>query len=252
MSDESQLVEEVNPNLLPSGEISTVEENIKVVIYENEKAIYTNQIATKLINPYEFDATRFLPNVRAMSLKRFFNIASELIYNAQDREGIKEDKKVILTEEYPPQPFESFGDEVVAYRVLKREPALMNTKGTARPQRKSTYYYDLVKPQAPNKVIVVEARPLDHLIEFTCWGKSNKLANARATWLEKLFVNHAWAFEVHGVERFYFKNRGPDTYTTTGGQRLFYRPVNFFVRFREFEIKSHPQIKEMIIQAVGK
>ena len=244
MSDESQLVEEVNSDLLD-------DELIKVVVYESDKVIYQNEIATKLINPYEFDASRFLPNIKTMSLDRFFSIASGLISKAQERAGVKEEKRVILTEEYPPDPFESYGDEVVAYRVLKREPALMNTKGTARPQRRSTYYYDLVEATLPSKVLVVEARPLDHLIEFTCWGKSNKLANARATWLEKLFVNHSWAFEVHGVERFYFKNRGPDTYTTTGGQRLFYRPVNFFVRFREFEVKSHPRIKEMIIEAGG-
>jgi len=246
MSDDSQLVEEINEDLAEE------ESKLTVVVYENESIIHQNEIATELTNPYVFDTDQFLPNLEPMSLEKFFKIASQLIKDAQERAGIIEEKIVTLSEEYPPEPFESFGDEIIAYRVLKREPALMNNKGTARPHRKSTYYYDLVRPEMNNKVIVVEARPLDHLIEFTCWGKSNKLVNSRAIWLEKLFVNHSWAFEVQGVERFYFKDRGPDTYTTTGGQRLFYRPVNFFVRFREFEVKSNPQIKKIIFELTSK
>ena len=124
----------------------------------------------------------------------------------------------------------------------------MDRSGTGRPHRKSTYLDEMNSPEYPNKTIVIEARPIDHLIEFTCWGKSNKLANARALWLEKLFITHAWAFTARGAERFFWKDRGPDTYMTSGGQRLFYRPVNFFVRFREFEVKAHPQIKQIIIE----
>ena len=195
---------------------------------------------------------RFLPNTIPMSLSRFYEIAQKLVKDSQAREGIVEDKQIKLLEEYPPEPFTEYGDEVITYRLLRREPAKMSTKGTSRPHRKSTYAYDVVRAQNPNKVIVIESRPIDHLIEFNCWAKSNKLANARAIWLEKLFINHAWAFEVQGVERFYWKDRGPDTYTTSGGQRVFYRPINFFVRFREFEIKAHPQIKQLLFEITSK
>ena len=80
-------------------------------------------------------------------------------------------KQIQLTEEYPPEPFHDIGDELIAYRVLRREPAKMNTKGTGRPHRKSTFYYDVISPNHPNKAVVVESRPVDHIIEFTCWEK---------------------------------------------------------------------------------
>jgi len=243
MSEDTQLTEKVNEDLLDERN------RVTVMLLEGDNIRNQYEIAVELDNPFEFDATRFLPNQKPMSLPRFFSIASELIKDAQKREGVKNDKIIRLIEEYPPEPFEGYGDEIIVSRVLKREPGLMNTKGTSRPHRKGTYAYDLVSPNHPNKVIVIESRPIDHLIEFSCWGKSNKLANARALWLEKLFVNHAWAFEYQGCERFHWKNRGPDTYMTTGGQRIFYRPVNFFVRFREFEVKAHPQIRKIIMES---
>jgi len=235
----SHLSESLSKDLLASNK----EAVFTIAIVDQGKVVHKYELPVEMTNPYEFDATHFLPNVTAMSLPRFFNIASNLITDAQVRSGVDASKRVRLIEEYPPEPFDNYGNETIAYRVLKREPGKMNTKGTGRPQRKSTYYYDLVSALNPSKVVVVESRPVDHSIEFTCWGKSNKLANSRALWLEKLFINHSWAFEVQGVERFFWRDRGPDTYMTSGGQRLFYRPVNFFVRFREFEVKLHPMLK---------
>lgn len=237
----SKLTEEVPANLLEDDAVT-------VYIVDGEKVVSEYSVAAELTNPFDHDPTRFLPNTTPMSLDRFFTIANSLISDAQDREGLDSDSKIILTEEYPPEPFHDLGDELIAYRVLKREPARMNAKGTGRPQRKSMYQYDIIRPENPNKAIIVESRPVDHIIEFTCWGKTNKLANARAIWLEKLFVNHAWAFVSQGVERFYWRDRGPDTYMTSGGQRLFYRPINFFVRFREFEIKATSLLRQVDIK----
>jgi hypothetical protein len=238
-SDEtSKLTESVPEGLL-------VDDSVEVYLSDGEKIVSQYSVATELKNPYDFDPGKFLPNSTPMSLNRFFTIARELISDAQSREGVVDGSRVILTEEYPPEPFRDLGDELVAYRVLRREPAKMNAKGTGRPQRKSMYYYDIIRPENPNKAVVIESRPVDHIIEFTCWGKTNKLANARAIWLEKLFINHAWAFVSQGVERFYWRDRGPDTYMTSGGQRLFYRPINFFVRFREFEVKATSLLKQI-------
>lgn len=236
----SKLTEKVPDRLLE-------DESVTVYVLDREKVISQYSVATELTNPFAFDPSKFLPNQTPMTLDRFFDIARRVIEDAQTREGILQDDLVHLTEEYPPEPFHDIGDELVAYRVLRREPAKMNAKGTGRPQRKSMHYYDIIRPENPNKAIVVESRPVDHIIEFTCWGKTNKLANARAIWLEKLFVNHAWAFVSQGVERFYWRDRGPDTYMTSGGQRLFYRPINFFVRFREFEIKATSLLREIEI-----
>jgi hypothetical protein len=240
MSEESKLSESVPEILLDEREV------YQVSITANDNTIHEYETQVKLNSPWEFDGSRFIPNNKPMSLDRFFEIAASIISDAQDRESVaNDDDKVALVEAYPPENFSSFGNEVVCFRVLRREPARMNASGTGRPQRKSRYSHHLQDPRLANKSVIVESRPIDHLIEFSCWAKTNKIANKRALWLEKLFVTHSWAFEVQGVERFYWKDRGPDTFMTSGGQRLFYRPINFFVRFSEFEIKTTPLLRTL-------
>lgn len=240
MSEESKLSEIVPESLLDEREV------FQVAISSGERTISEYETAVKLESPWEFDGSKFIPNQTVMSLDRFFEIASNIISDAQDRESIADaQEKVRLIEAYPPEDFSNFDNEVVCFRVLRREPAKMNPSGTGRPQRKSRFSHDLQDPRLPNKSVVVESRPIDHLIEFSCWAKTNKIANKRALWLEKLFVTHSWAFEVQGVERFFWKDRGPDTFMTSGGQRLFYRPINFFVRFSEFEIRTTPLLRTL-------
>ena len=131
----SKLFEQVDSSLLAEGKYSLVVMNEDSVTYEQE-------IATKLNNPYDFDISSFLPNVENMNLEKFYSLASELIEHAQEKAGVIENERVILTEEYPPERLDHFGDEVICFRLLKREPANMNSKASGRPHRKSTFYYD--------------------------------------------------------------------------------------------------------------
>lgn len=210
-----------------------------------------NQVVNQDIiirNPYNINlSSTFLPSTEPLTLDSFFEIARLLIKDAQDREGINSEKVVKLVEEYPPENIDDFGDEVITFRVVERKPGMMNTKGTGRPHRKATYSHQEVRPSFPNKVITVESRPVDHIIEFNCWGSSNKLVNKRAIWLEKLFINSAFAFEVKGAERFFWKERMADNYLTINGQRIFSRPIRFFLRFREFDAKAQSMIRQILI-----
>lgn len=199
-------------------------------------------------NPYNVNIDRmFMPNTEPLTLDGFFKIAKLLIKDSQEREGTNKEDQVGLVEEYPPENIDSFGNEIITFRVIERKPGMMNTKGTGRPHRKATYSHQEIRPQMPNKVVTVESRPVDHVIEFNCWALSNKIANKRAIWLEKLFINSAFVFEVKGAERFFWKERMSDTYLTINGQRLFSRPIRFFLRFREFDAKAYSIIRQILI-----
>ena len=86
--------------------------------------------------------------------------------------------------------------------------------------------------------------PIDHIIEFNVWSKVASKANRRALWLEKLFVDYRWAFTSQGVERFFWQERGTDTFMTAGAQRLYSRPLRYFVRLREFHSIKYPTIRQ--------
>lgn len=227
-----------------------VEKSSQEIIIEfidtNNSVIQESSAVVSEINPFSFNLDDFLPNEKPLTLDRFFELAGEIIKSAQ--KNIKESSQVYLVEEYPPEDFASYGDEVISFKVIERKPGMMDKKGTSRPQRKSRYSYEYLDENQPNKIITVETRPVDHVIEFCCWAKNNKIANKRALWLEKLLINTAFVFVENGAERFHWKDRRADTYITVGNQRIFYRPLHFFLRFREFDATAHSTLRSFFIE----
>lgn len=240
----SRIVEEVNSALLEESGFSTV---LTLDYGSSDPNEY--ETPTKINNPFNFDVRRFLPNNQLMDLDRFIEVALELIEDAQDREGVVEDQQVTLIEDYPAERMDRMGDEVIAWKLISRKPGAMNTKATGRQQQGYTHYYQIRSPNHPNKFLEVEARPLDHVIEFQCWSKSARLANRRAIWLERLFVNHSWAFLAQGTDRFRFQERMADWYTNPSGQHLYVRPIRVFVRTYEFRVKADSVIKHITLNA---
>ncbi len=233
MSFDSKIVEIINPALLE-------QDSIPISIQEEHLAQ-----ASKISSQFFFDYSSFAPTNELMDFDKFINVCSRVIKDAQAREGVILKEQVELIEDYPAERFDRFGEEVVAWKLISRKPGQMARDASGRPQRTFTYHYDINSPADPNKNLEIEARPLDHIIEFQCWSKSAKLANRRAIWLERLFVNHAWAFLVEGTDRFYFMERLADWYTSPGGQNLYVRPIRFFVRTYEFRIKGESIIRDM-------
>ncbi len=244
MSEESHLVEKVDKDLLKEDNFFT----IILLDGVTNKPIQEFHAEVDLENPYAFDVDRLIPNDLPMDLNRMYEVAALVIDDAQRREGIIDTERVKLVQEYQPERMNEFGEEVIAARVLLREPAKMNAKATGRPQRASLFSYDYQSTDLPNKVINVRSRPIDHRIEFAVWAKTATLANKRALWLEKLFVTHRWAFTIKGAERFFWIKRGPDTLWKHGEQRLHQRSLVFFVRLREFESHAHPALRQIALE----
>lgn len=232
-----------------SEDILRKEHLYKILVVNQDEVISTYEVQTKINNIYNLNTSAFLPNEDPMTLEKFLTLTSNIVERAQKAAAVEDENLIVLTEEYPPDEFHNIGNgnEVIAYKLIKREPAKMNRKASGRTQRGFSNSYGLHDPSYPNRTIIVESRPVDHIIEFACWAKSNKIANKRAIWLEKLLINNSWQYQTNGIERFYWEGRGTDTYTTTGEQRLFYRPLRFFVRFREFEAKLNSVIQNIEI-----
>lgn len=199
-----------------------------------EKAPYTN--------PYQLDLSSFLPNIRVLTLTRFFELTKDIIDKTSSSEGRP---TIPLIEEYPPVDMAQIGNELITFRVINREPANMSTDGRSRPQRRDRFSYFIKDVDVGENIILVKNRPLDHEIELTVWSTQNKIANKRVEWLENLLVHQAWAYRESGADRFYFKKRLSDGYMTTGSQRIFYRPLRFFLRFNDFSAFAYYSIKNI-------
>jgi len=238
----SQLFEQVSKEILSEENLFTV------AIIDTHGNLQEHLQQVKIDNPFSFHTASLAPNNIPFDLPRFIEVANDVIVDGQKREGIESDFYVPLTAEFPDREFGRIAadsNEVIAWKVIKREPARMSSKGDSRPQRKARFTQDLRLANQPNKVIIVETRPIDHIIEFSCWSTSAQQANSRALWLERLFVTHSWAFEIQGADRFFWKERGIDTYATIGNIKLYQRPVRFHVRTLEHQISAAPMIQHM-------
>lgn len=239
MSEVSILSESIPANL--------VEETQQWTVFYSDGATVTKQqtvhLPKSVKSPYDLDLSQFLSN-QTVDLPGFVDLVKQLIADDQARKEILPKERVLLIEEYQPDKFEELGDEVITYKLIKRMPANMSRDGKSRPNRTFSHAYDYVNPHEPNHVLSIEARPIDHVIEFAAWAKTAQLANARALWLERLLVSNRWLFTSRGVNPFNWKERGTDTLWTPSGTRLHQRPMQFTARLREYIILAYPTIRE--------
>lgn len=239
-STTSRLFEKVDQALLE--ETNT----FSVVLVDTKGSANKYESPVQIDNPFDIDWSRFIPNQIHMDLNRFWAVAAEVVEEQQKREGIIATEQIQIVSDFPDESFARLGDEVITRKVIRRNPANMNSSATGRPQRKATYSYDLRSPKDPNKVIIVETRLIDQVVEFSCWSKNADMADRRVDWLQNLFETHAWAFKIQGADRFYWQERGIDTYqTTSGGTKLYKRPLRFFVRLAEFQVRIEPVIRHI-------
>lgn len=202
-----------------------------------------------LFNPYHLDISSFLPDNGNLNLTQLYELIAQIVENKQDRENIKASKRIQVVKEWPPENLEDFpSGEVITIKLIEREPARMDQKGTGRQQRGNNFSYMYKSPEYPSNVIVVESAPYDNIIEISCWGKTSTLADSRAIWLEKLLKESGWALKVKGVDRWFFQKRLADTVIKSGEHRLHQRPLRFFVRLTEFESVIESEIRQMVFK----
>lgn len=226
--------------------ITEAEEMVTVTLLDGDGQLRNLSVPAAVYeNPYAFDISSFIPQTQVFNLDRFFSLSKSIFDDFAER---TKTPRVTLVEEYPPLDMASMGQELISFRLISRQPANLSTDAQSRPQRAFKSYYNYKDPNYGDNVIEVMNRPIDHEIEFTVWATNNKLANKRAIWLENLLITQSWVYRSQGADRFYFTKRLQDGYLTTGQQRIFYRPLRFFLRFNEFLIKANYQIKNMEIE----
>lgn len=205
-------------------------------------------LPTEIKNPFDLDLGQFIPNP-PVRLEGLIDLLGQVIADAQVREGVVESQRIKLAQEYQPELFaELGGEEIITFKVIKREPAKMSRDGKSRPNRGWTYSHEYANPQEPNKYLCVEERPIDHIIELAAWGKTSTLANRRALWLERLMIGQRWAFTSKGVKPFYWIGRGADTTWTPSSVRLHQRPLQFSARLYEYTVLAYPTLREFELE----
>lgn len=245
MNSTSQLFATINEELIAENASFSVE------LVDQYGSVFYNQDNVFNGSPFEHDYSKLVPREvsKIMDLPRFYEVSRDLIAEAQDREGIEVAKRVQAVEWFPEGDFSRFGDELITYKLISRKPGSMDPKGNGKPHRGNIIFDDLRSEGLPTKVLTIQCRVVDCVIEFSCYSSNSQTATNRALWLDKLFTAHKWAFLAQGVAFIHWEGQLSDNYLVTGSQKIYERPQRFLVRLIDPVVKADFMIRHITFKA---
>ena len=186
----------------------------------------------------------------AKDIDGFYLLVQEVIADRLARENIAAEHRPIFTEENPPTDARS---EVITFKLLSRCPGVISQGKQLAPGRqewKGRHRDIMPDPDHPNKKLHIYSQVFDNVIELCCWAKTNKVANARALWLERLIADYTWYFKLSGVAQVRFHERTADMHEAndTDGNKIFSRPLKFYVRTERISNVSEYVLGDILLK----
>ena len=183
----------------------------------------------------------------AQDLDGFFSLVNEAIQDRLTRENIAETDRPIYVEAYPPEDIRS---EAITFKLIKREPAT-TSQGKQMNHGRQDWRPKLREivsdPSHPNKKLYVYGLLHDNVIELCCWARTNKAANARALWLERLMDDYRWFLKYRGVSELRYEGRLADQHTETAENKLHSRPLRYYVRTERISTWSANIVTQLLL-----
>jgi len=186
------------------------------------------------------------------SLKEFYELVRQAIVNYETRAGTLDINKVNFTEEEP-----DFENETptITFSLMKREPGSFSQGAPGegdvknlRPRLRES----LDDPTFPGYKKMITGMWYDNIVRFTCWARTNKVANQRAEWFENLMDDYTWWFVISGIQRVIYKGQSNDIVVTVKDNKWYGRPIDYFVRTEKLKTTSEKTLEEIIITLVTK
>jgi hypothetical protein len=185
----------------------------------------------------------------AKSITEFFEIVYQAFNDKLEREQMDSEQRPKLIEEFPD---EDMITEVVTWKVIRRQPGRISagpvlSEGGRREMRPT--FRELVDSKDPGYKDVIAGQWFDNTVAFTCWAKSNKVANDRALWFEELMVEYNWFFQYSGLPRgAIFLERLEDQKEEQSNNKLVKRELRYLVRTERLYSISQKTLTELVIR----
>lgn len=183
----------------------------------------------------------------AKSLREVYDLIKQVVDDLQRRANTPENYKVTVTEE---EPDTKAVTEIITWSLVDRQPGAFGQgaplEAKVRNQR-PVLREEIDDPNNPGYKLGTLGYWHDNIIRLTCWAQTNKAANARAEWLEKLLDEYSWFFKVQGVDRFLFLRRHSDIMKTIENNKWYGRPIDYFVRTETLRVFSEKTIEQILI-----
>jgi hypothetical protein len=203
---------------------------IPVELLENNRVVFEGAQYGQIISSLK-ETSRLRSPYPAKNINEFFALVETVINDYERRQSISEEAKIVFTEEEP-----DYGKDqgpTITFNLVERHPG---AAGKGPPMGGSVKSYmailreEIDDPENPGYKRAILGYWHDNEVKFTVWAKTNKVANERALWFEGLMQEYSWYFTSQGVARLLFLKREADFVSDAKGQKLYGRPIHFYVR----------------------
>ena len=220
------------------------EDDIRLVV----QFVFDNKLCDADSKDKRYRVPRTKSFGKAKDLNEFFELVENSIRDNEKRAGVLEANWVEFTQE---EPDSGSATETITVSLIRREPGafgqgppFQGTHVNLRPM----FREEGKDPNYPGYRLLTLGYWYDNLVRFTCWAKSNKVANKRAEWFENLMEEYSWWFKVQGVDRTIFQGRQQDVVTTIKDNKWYGRPIDFYVRTEKIRVFSEKTIEEILVK----
>jgi len=185
---------------------------------------------------------------KAKSLLEFYDLVDQAIEMYETRASIPEQYRVNFTQEEPDFASET---ETITFSLVKREPGAFSQgapfQGDIRNLR-PIFREEGEDPENPGYRQITTGYLYDNIVRFTCWARTNKVANQRAQWFEDLMEEYVWWFTMQGCQRAIYYGQEKDVVTVVNENKWYGRPINFFVRTEKLRVLKEKTLEEIYIK----
>ena len=188
----------------------------------------------------------------AKTLREFYDLVRQSVNDMESRASVPDVNKVIFTEEDVDDKSDT---ETITFSLMKRRPGQFGQGppfGAEHQNLRPVLREETSDPDNPGYRQAITGYWFDNLVRFTCWARTNKVANARAEWFENLMQEYSWWFKLQGVDRVLFWGRDSDIVDVVDSNKWYGRPIDYFVRTEKLRVFNEKTLEQILIELVVK
>jgi len=223
-------------------------ENLNPALLEEQARVTVNHVVSNMTSAAlrQTGASR-TPGV-SKNIEGFYTLVKEAIDHVENVGDVSDEMKVDFTRDYS---LKGMKNEIITYSLKKRQPGDFSQNepfgGGAVKNYRPIFREELEDEDNPGYKKLTFGYWYDNMVEFKCYGRTNKEADDRALWFENFMTNYLWFFRYSGVQRVLYLGRGEETSVEADGYTMFGRSIKFFVRTEEISVVSEKAIEQVVV-----
>lgn len=185
----------------------------------------------------------------AKDISEFYTLVKQAITHSENADNVSAERKVDFSRDYTLDP-DGMKNEIITYKLERRQPGDFSQGdpfGGSVKNLKPIFRESVDDKDNPTYKKLIFGYWYDNEVEFICYGRTNKEADERALWFEKLMNNYSWFFRYSGINRVLYLGRGEETSEKFDGYTMSGRSIRYFVKTEEISVVSEKAIEQIVL-----